>query len=446
MPYFTRFYMQKAIIMKKFVLIIPVFFLISALFWPVTNVDFNKPIIIFQHAFKPGDFLEKKLYELIQNYNKRPDSKGYIILQAGGDYTESFKNLISGKTYPLPHIAMIAEYNSVSMYKHKALYIPIHTILNVDAISFFPVIRSFYSFFGKMVSYPFNCSVSALYYNKEAFKQAGLPDRAPETWEEIAQFSKQLQEKGLGGFTFAWPAAYVLENFSVIHNIPFASYSNGFTDPEKAKLLIDAPLFINQLNFLQDLTKKGLLIYAGDRAEDAEQLFLEGKVNILMQGANRYGLLKSKNPDLNIGVGAYPYKSSLIKKPYALNIGGTSLWVIKGHPRKTYKAVADFLSYLSSSFVQAKWHEDTSYLPVTQKAYQLTLRSNFYEKNPAALIAIEQINRFPQALPNGIRMANYGDIRQELVNMIGRILKNFKTVSLEVTTTVNHINFNNIYE
>lgn len=425
-------------ISKKTFFLLAILFSYLFLYYPIMATKAASEII-FQHAFKPGDFLEKKLQGIIDSYNNRPQSKGKIVLQYGGDYTESFKNLLSKTALP-PHIAMVSEYNTVTMSEQLDFYIPIADLINIQEFSFFPVIREFYTFQGKMLSYPFNCSVPALYYNKAAFREAGLSDKAPTTWKEIENCSLSLQEKGLGGFTFAWPAAYALEHFATIHNIPFASNHNGFKAPNTAILLLNTSPFIGQLQLLQDLIRQKLFIYAGDRSEDAEKLFLEGKVNILLQGASRYSLIKSKNPNLEIGVGPYPYKRSLLKEPYALNIGGTSLWVIKGHTKEDYGVVADFLSYLSSPEVQAKWHQETGYLPLTQEAYELTLKSGFYTKNPAAYIAVEQIIRFPQNLPNGIRLSHYDIIRQEITDMLRRIFSDLNPIQPEVDALVNDIN------
>ena len=39
-----------------------------------------------------------------------------------------------------------------------------------------------------MMSMPFNSSTSVVFYNKDAFRRAGLnPDQFPETWEGVAQ-------------------------------------------------------------------------------------------------------------------------------------------------------------------------------------------------------------------------------------------------------------------
>ena len=40
---------------------------------------------------------------------------------------------------------------------------------------------------------PFNSSTPILYYNKTAFKEAGLdPEKAPQDLDEIAEYSKKL--------------------------------------------------------------------------------------------------------------------------------------------------------------------------------------------------------------------------------------------------------------
>ena len=42
--------------------------------------------------------------------------------------------------------------------------------------------------------------------------------------------------------------------------------------------------------------------------------------------------------------------------------------VLQGHPKEEYKGVAKFLTFLSSPEVQAKWHQDTGYVPTTLAA------------------------------------------------------------------------------
>ena len=46
-----------------------------------------------------------------------------------------------------------------------------------------------------------------------------------------------------------------------------------------------------------------------------------------------------------------------------------------GKKADEYKGVAKFFTYLSKPEVQAKWHQETGYLPVTKAAYDMSLKA-----------------------------------------------------------------------
>ncbi len=378
--------------------------------------------IRFRHAFT--GFLEKTLQEVVADFNK--DSHYKVILEYGGNYTESFHNTFAEKDrVKRPHLLMVSEYNTLTIFHQKSDYIPLYKLINVEETNFVPVIREFYSFKeeekGKasLYSLPFNCSTAILFYNKDIFKKAGLPNRAPETWEEMEIYAKKLHDAGYIAFTTAWPAAYLLEHFSVVHNIPFATEKNGFWG-DSPKLLVNTKPFVDQLNKFAEWASKGYYVYSGRIAEKAEEKFIKQECAMLLQGANRLTFVSGKG--FEVGVGTYPYWGKMVPNgPYALNIGGTSIWVLSGH--SFYKGVEKFLNYLASEKVQQRWHETTGYLPTTMHAYERTKRGVFYKDNPAAKIAVEQVvERKQQDLPNGIRIDNYAIARERLINAIDDVL------------------------
>jgi sn-glycerol 3-phosphate transport system substrate-binding protein len=85
------------------------------------------------------------------------------------------------------------------------------------------------------------------------------------------------------------------------------------------------------------------------------------------------------------------------------------------------KGVAQFFKFLSQPEVQAKWHQDTNYLPITKVAYDLTRKSGFYEKNPGTDIAVQQMIVKTTDKSRGIRLGNFVQIRsiidEELENV-----------------------------
>jgi sn-glycerol 3-phosphate transport system substrate-binding protein len=86
--------------------------------------------------------------------------------------------------------------------------------------------------------------------------------------------------------------------------------------------------------------------------------------------------------------------------------------VLQGHDAADYEGVAKFLNFLSSSDIQANWHQNTGYLPITMAAYEQTKGEGFYEKNPGTDIAIIQMTaKAPTANSKGLRLGSFDQIR-----------------------------------
>ena len=381
----------------------------------------HKPQQIHFRYSLNGD-LAKALEEVVNKFNAQ--NSGYkVVLEFGGDYKTSFTKTFEDQNTQKPHLLMVAEFNTITMQQREKDYIPLYKLLDIESSGFVPVIKEFYTFRqddGKKLLYslPFNCSTAILFYNKDAFKKAGLPDRAPETWEEMEQYAEKLKEKGYTAFTSAWPAAYIFEHFSSVHNIPYATGKNGLEDPNPT-LLINSEPFIKQLEQFHHWLKKGFYVYGSRKVESAEEKFVKQECAMILQGANRLSFLKDKG--FEVGVGTYPYWKKMVPTgPYALNVCGTSIWVLSGHP--SYEGVKAFLKYLASESTQTYWHQRTGYLPVTLASYKKTKSSGFYDTHPAPYMAVKQlIERENHPLP-GIRIPNYAEIREKVIDAIEAVL------------------------
>ena len=57
-----------------------------------------------------------------------------------------------------------------------------------------------------MLSLPFNSTTAITYWNKDAFKKAGLdPDKAPKTWPDTLATAQKLRAAGITcGLTAGW--------------------------------------------------------------------------------------------------------------------------------------------------------------------------------------------------------------------------------------------------
>ena len=310
------------------------------------------------------------------------------------------------------------------MMLQETNYVPVGDLLakyqsHFDPNDYIDVVWKFYSApNGKMLSLPWNASTGILFYNKTAFKKSGLdPEKPPVTWPEFERMGEKLHQAGYFGYTTAWPAAYHLEHVSCWHDIPYATHRNGF-DGIQARLICNHAGQKFHIQKVAEWSRKGIFSYSGRYTEEPERRFADEECAILLQGANRLPLLQKKC-DFEIGVGFMPYWPHLTEKPHTLNIGGSSFWVLKGFSDEEYKTIAQFLSYLSSVNIQKKWHQETGYLPITNKAYLKTKKEGFYETHRAAEIAVlEVLNNLPTDHTWGVRLGNYIEVRDILIDYL----------------------------
>ena len=102
----------------------------------------------------------------------------------------------------------------------------------VDWKDFIAPVVGYYSKDGNLYSMPFNSSTPILYYNKDAFKKAGLdPSKPPQTWKQVEEYSKKLIASGAAkcGFSTGWPSWVQVENMHACHDQPFATKPTAST-------------------------------------------------------------------------------------------------------------------------------------------------------------------------------------------------------------------------
>ncbi|WP_417251214.1 sn-glycerol-3-phosphate ABC transporter substrate-binding protein UgpB [Castellaniella sp.] len=334
-----------------------------------------------------------------------------------GAYGESMNAGIAAfRAGNAPDILQVFEVGTATMMYAKGAVQPVQALSEkvgdpIDPSGFLGAVAGYYSSpEGKLVSMPFNSSTPVLYYNKDAFKKAGLdPDKPPKTWPELADAAKKLRAAGMEcGYSTAWPSWVLLENFAAWHNVPYASLDNGFGGLG-ARLQLDSPLFKKHLTFLSNMAKAGEFTYGG-RGDAGNALFTSGKCG-MYTGSSGMRASILKNGQFAFGTTTLPYYPDVKGAPQNSIIGGASLWVFSGKSDATYKGVVKFFKFLSSPAQAAAWHQNTGYVPVTKAGYEETKKSGFYEKNPGTEVAVQQLNADTTANSRGIRLGYLPQIR-----------------------------------
>nr|WP_315464312.1 sn-glycerol-3-phosphate ABC transporter substrate-binding protein UgpB [uncultured Rhodoferax sp.] len=344
-----------------------------------------------------------------------------------GTYDESMTAAVAAfRAGNAPHILQVFEVGTATMMASKNAVVPVGKVMTdagykFDPKVYIPAVAGYYtSPTGQMLSFPFNSSTTVFYYNKDAFKSAGLDtSKAPATWAEVALAAAKLKASGHKcPLSIAWQGWTQLESFSAWHNVEYSTKQNGLAGLD-TRLKINSPLHVRHIENLANMAKQGLFVYKG-RGNVPEASFVSGECAMMTTSSGFYGNVK-KNAKFAYGVAPLPYYQDVAGAPQNTVIGGASLWVMSGKKAEEYKGIAKFFDYLSKPDVQSASHKRTGYLPITTAAFQLTEKSGFYKENPGTDVAVNQMIRKVTDKSRGIRLGNYVQIRaiedEELENV-----------------------------
>ncbi|MBO0662921.1 sn-glycerol-3-phosphate ABC transporter substrate-binding protein UgpB [Jiella sp. MQZ9-1] len=375
----------------------------------------------------------EKLEEIANEFNKS-QSEYKIVPVNKGKYAESMTAAIAAfRAGQQPDILQVFEVGTGTFMAAKQAIYPVEQLMKDEGETFdpsvyLPAVTGYYETTkGKLLSFPFNSSTPILYYNKDAFKKAGLTT-PPKTWADMASAATKIVKSGAAkcGFTTTWPSWMNVENLSAFNNVPLATEQNGMGGLDAKFVFAEKGLVPMHWANLAKWQKTGAYQYRG-RTGDAVPSFTSGDCAMIIESsAGRAAILKSSK--FNVGFSMMPYYASQKGAPQNSIIGGASLWVMRGKPESHYKGVAKFFTFLSQPKIQAEWHQFTGYLPITKAAYELSKKEGYYKKNPGAEIAIKEITlNKPTENSKGLRFGDYVQIRNVFQSEIEQTLNGSKT-------------------
>src|ERR1700731_979235 len=354
--------------------------------------------------------LGRQVEKLASDFNAS-QSEYRIVPGYKGNYTETVTAAIFAfRSRSQPALVQVNEIGTATMMEARGAIYPVFELMRDEQepfspAAYLPAVTGYYSdVAGNMLSFPFNASTPILYYNKDLFRGAGLdPEIAPKTWAEVGAAAKRLRASGAAcGFTTSWPSWINVENFSAFHNLPISTRADGF-DGLNAELNFNNPVVVRHVAQLAEWQTTKVFDYSG-RATSAEPRFQNGECGIFIGSSATRADIR-KNSSFAVGYGMLPYWPDVKGAPQNTIIGGAALWVLRNRPRDEYRGVAKFFGYLSKPEVQASWHQNTGYLPVTRAAFELTRAQGFYDRNPGTAISIEQITlKPPTGNSRGLRL------------------------------------------
>jgi sn-glycerol 3-phosphate transport system substrate-binding protein len=377
----------------------------------------GKTEIIFWHAM--GGELEASVNDIVDNYNNSQDK--YTVKPVyQGSYEESLTKLktVAG-TEDAPAVTQIFEAGTKQMIDSGNVQ-PVQKFIdeeNYDTSQWEENISSYYQVDSEQYSMPFNSSTPVLVYNKDAFEKAGLdPENAPRTYSELKDAAEKLTIKegdqtsqyGLSILNYGW----FFEELLATQGGMYVNNENG-RDGEATKAAFNDEKGQRVFELISDMHEAGTFYNVGQTWDDMRAAFQSKTITMMLDSsAGVKGLVD--NADFEVGVAYLPHPDGV--DPQGVVIGGASLWMAKDINEKQEQASWDFMKYLSTPEVQAKWHVESGYFAINPAAYEEDIVKQEWEKYPQLKVTVDQLHdTVSSPATQGALISIFPEARQQIV-------------------------------
>ena len=336
-----------------------------------------------------GGPVTKIIDDMVGRFEKEnPDIK--VTAVYAGNYTDTMtKAMTAMKGGQPPQLSVLLSTDVFTLIDENAI-VPFDGLVADKAWfkDFYPAFMANGQIDGKTWSIPFQRSTIVLYWNKDAFKEAGLdPEKAPASWDEMVAMGKKLVKKD--GSRKCQP----LGRRDSDHRLCLldAAGAGDRKRPEaderrRQRGQLTAPKTVAALDYWVDLSRKetvmptGTIDWATLRTD-----FLEGKTAMMWHTTGNLTAVKD-GAKFNFGVAILP-----AKEQRGSPTGGGSFYIFKSASPEQQKAAVKFIQWMTAPERAAEWSIKTGYVAVSPAAYKTAGHGEVCQGIPGRHVARDQL-------------------------------------------------------
>lgn len=347
--------------------------------------------IVVNYWFCIGSALEAVVQEQIADFNASQDKIEVIGTFQGyyGDASAKIQQAIVAGTQPeivMLERATVPQYFDVGALEDLNPYIERD---NFDVSDFNQGLMNFSVYDGQTVSLPLNRSTPLFFYNKDAFREAGLdPDSAPKTWDDVLEYSKKLTKRDANGEITQYGIEFPVDTFVFQSLIPQAG--GTMLNEDVTGIGFNNESGLAAFEYLMKLRDtEGMKVPpAQDSYTVTKQDFYSGKVAMMIEstGALKDSLDNSAGK-FELGTGFLPMDDT-----YAVQTGGGNIAMLAKCSQEQKDAAWEFIKFMYSEESGAKFVVGTGYIPVTETIKNSAAVKEAWEKFPQYRVAYDQLS------------------------------------------------------
>ena len=365
----------------------------------------------FWYPVDLGGGLAKVVDGLVGDFNKtHPDIQ--VTATYTGNYDVTLQKIQASKLAgTLPDVA-VTEISSVPVLGALGAAQPVDELIASSGGKqfldrFWPSMLLNCTYGGKVYGVPFQRSTPVMYYNKEAFAEAGLdPEKPPVTWDELTSVAQKLTKHD-GERTTRWGIELPLEAFSWFYYA--ITYANGgeTLSADGTKVLWDQPKNVEALQFWHDLVNKYKVTPPYTPWNDGPQEFAAGKTAMVWHSTGSQAFMR-QNVKFRWGLGRIP-KHTQFGPPS----GGGNMLMYATDPARR-KAAWTFITWMSDAPQAARWSIASGYLATNIASWDRPEMQDLIKEHPEVLVTKAQLAD-AKAEPASAKYAPARDILNALI-------------------------------
>lgn len=332
-----------------------------------------------------GGPLKEAMDDLVARFNSaQTDVKANLELT--GDYGQNYQKLQTAIVAGTPPDAAMMELMQIPEFAQAGVLAPLDDWAKQPDFNFpdiAPALLGNSYWKGRLYAIPWQRSTTMMYYNIDAFKEAGLPEFSPPvTWDDVQRLGPKLIVRQGAQIT-----RYAIEgNFNQDWLFEGLVYSYGgkvISDDGRRAVFNEAPA-VRALAMLRDLSKRDRTLNVNPNFSQIIENFIAGRTAMIVHSSFALSII-TNNARFRWSVAPIPAGPA----GSVHNAGGGNFVLFAKTTPERQRAAWEFLKWMTSPANTAFYSMRSGYLPVRVSAVENPQLKEYYRAYPMAKKSLE---------------------------------------------------------
>lgn len=344
-------------------------------------------VIEIDFWYSGGKTAVNVLGDIVEDFNNSQSTyKINTLTQA--DYTETYEKLqagIAGNKAPDMALLDVDKSRNLSV---KGLVADINKFIESD--SSFDVDDYIEVFFdqgynedGELFALPAYGTTQVMYYNIEAFENAGVNPEEITTWQDLEEAARKIttEDGSMIGWEPMWGAANLID----------AAFSNGGTllSEDGKTVTINSDEWVEVWESIRTWIHHDKIMKINSGGQGWEYWY-KTIDDVLLNKAGGYTGSSGDQADLDFSIVGAMEQPGWGSNPSAPTADALQLVMLENSSDEEKQGVYEFMKFMTTAENQATWSMSTGYVAVRKSTQDVAEFKAYTEENPHALVPLQQ--------------------------------------------------------